>query len=141
MITYRTDCVPDIATARALYAACSLGVRRPIDDDARFGAMLAHANITVTAWHGATLVGIARSLSDFGFTTYLADLAVHAWDLAASGGRALDLPDELLAHVENLVRSIPEEQLRSGPFGPAVEPPPGASETDRLMAYLGRTRA
>lgn len=71
----------------------------------------------------------------------IADLAVHAWDLAASGGRALDLPDELLAHVENLVRSIPEEQLRSGPFGPAVEPPPGASETDRLMAYLGRTRA
>lgn len=77
MIVYRTDHVPDIATARALYAACSLGARRPIDDDARFGAMLANANLTVTAWHDATLVGIARSLSDFGFTTYLADLAVH----------------------------------------------------------------
>lgn len=77
MITYRTDIVPDIATARALYADCSLGARRPIDDDARFGAMLAHANLTVTAWDGETLVGISRSLSDFGFTTYLADLAVR----------------------------------------------------------------
>jgi predicted N-acetyltransferase YhbS len=77
MITYRTDVVPDLATARALYADCSLGARRPIGDDARFGAMLAHANLTVTAWDGDTLVGISRSLSDFGFTTYLADLAVR----------------------------------------------------------------
>jgi predicted N-acetyltransferase YhbS len=77
MIDYRNDCVPDIATARALYADCSLGARRPIDDDARFSAMLTQANLTVTAWDGAQLVGIARSLSDFGFTTYLADLAVR----------------------------------------------------------------
>jgi GNAT superfamily N-acetyltransferase len=77
MIDYRDDCVPDLATARALYAGCSLGARRPIDDDARFSAMLTHANLTVTAWDGAQLIGIARSLSDFGFTTYLADLAVR----------------------------------------------------------------
>jgi len=77
MIDYRNDCVPDIATARALYADCSLGARRPIDDDARFSAMLTQANLTITAWDGAQLVGIARSLSDFGFTTYLADLAVR----------------------------------------------------------------
>lgn len=77
MIDYRDDCVPDLATARALYADCSLGARRPIDDDARFSAMLTHANLTVTAWDGAQLVGISRSLSDFGFTTYLADLAVR----------------------------------------------------------------
>ncbi|UXI67470.1 GNAT family N-acetyltransferase [Tahibacter amnicola] len=76
MITYRTDCVPDIATARALYRSCSLGARRPIDDDARFGAMLANANLTVTAWDGDQLVGISRSMTDYGFTTYLADLAV-----------------------------------------------------------------
>jgi GNAT superfamily N-acetyltransferase len=77
MIDYCDDCVPDLATARALYADCSLGARRPIGDDARFGAMLSKANLTVTAWDGAQLVGIARSLSDFGFTTYLADLAVR----------------------------------------------------------------
>lgn len=77
MIDYRDDVIPDLATARALYADCSLGARRPIADDARFGAMLANANLTITAWDGAVLVGIARSLSDFGWTTYLADLAVR----------------------------------------------------------------
>lgn len=103
MITYRTDCVPDIATARALYAACSLGVRRPIDDDARFGAMLAHANITVTAWHEATLVGIARSLSDFGFTTYLADLAVHDAHQRHGIGRELVRQTQLAAPLAKIV--------------------------------------
>lgn len=77
MIDYRDDLIPDLATARALYADCSLGARRPIADDARFGAMLANANLTITAWDGEVLVGIARSLSDFGWTTYLADLAVR----------------------------------------------------------------
>jgi ribosomal protein S18 acetylase RimI-like enzyme len=77
MIDYRDDVIPDLATARALYASCSLGARRPIGDDARFCAMLANANLTITAWDGDQLVGIARSLSDFGWTTYLADLAVH----------------------------------------------------------------
>ncbi|HVJ61851.1 MAG TPA: GNAT family N-acetyltransferase [Tahibacter sp.] len=77
MIEYRADAPLDLATARELYAACSLGERRPILDDARFAAMLAHANLTITAWDGAQLVGISRSLTDFGWTTYLADLAVR----------------------------------------------------------------
>lgn len=89
MITYRDDHVPDLATARALYADCSLGARRPIADDARFGAMLAHANLTITAWDGELLVGIARGLSDFGFTTYLADLAVRDTYQRRGIGRAL----------------------------------------------------
>ncbi len=38
--------------------------------------MLKHANLTVTAWHGERLVGIARSLTDFSYVAYLADLAV-----------------------------------------------------------------
>lgn len=77
MIDYRLGEVPDLAAARDLYADCSLGARRPIGDDSRFGAMLSHANLIVTAWDGERLVGLARSLSDFGFTTYLADLAVR----------------------------------------------------------------
>lgn len=77
MIDYRTNVALGIDTARELYAACSLGERRPIDDDARLAAMLAHANLTITAWEGAQLVGISRSLSDYGWATYLADLAVR----------------------------------------------------------------
>ena len=53
------------------------GERRPIDDREVFGQMLAYANLVVTAWDGALLVGIARTLTDFGYVAYLADLAVR----------------------------------------------------------------
>lgn len=77
MITYRDDLRPAVDAARALYRASTLGDRRPIDDDARFGQMLAHANLIVTAWDDQQLVGISRALSDFSYATYLSDLAVH----------------------------------------------------------------
>jgi len=60
-----------------LYRASTLGERRPIDDRERMAAMLYNANLVVTAWDGALLVGIARSLSDFSYATYLSDLAVR----------------------------------------------------------------
>ena len=108
MIDYRDDCVPDLATARALYADCSLGARRPIDDDARFSAMLTHANLTVTAWDGAQLVGIARSLSDFGFTTYLADLAVRDTYQRRGIGRELIRRTQLAApHAKIVLLAAP----------------------------------
>jgi GNAT superfamily N-acetyltransferase len=78
MITYRDDVRPDLAAARELYRASTLGERRPIDDDARFAAMLANANLTITAWDSDLLVGISRCVTDFVWTTYLADLAVRA---------------------------------------------------------------
>jgi len=40
--------------------------------------MLANASLTVSAWHDGRLVGIARSLTDFTYVAYLADLAVDA---------------------------------------------------------------
>jgi GNAT superfamily N-acetyltransferase len=55
-----------------------LGERRPIDDRARFAAMLEHANLIITAWDSDALVGISRCVTDFSWTTYPADLAVHA---------------------------------------------------------------
>lgn len=39
--------------------------------------MLANADITITAWDGPLMVGIARSVSDFAYATYLSDLAVR----------------------------------------------------------------
>jgi ribosomal protein S18 acetylase RimI-like enzyme len=60
-----------------VFRASTLGARRPVDDRARMQAMLEHANLVVTAWDGPRLVGLARSLSDFTFCTYLSDLAVH----------------------------------------------------------------
>lgn len=77
MIVYRNDHRPDIEQARELYRASTLAERRPVDDDARFAAMLANANLTVTAWDGELLVGISRAFTDFSWATYLSDLAVR----------------------------------------------------------------
>jgi predicted N-acetyltransferase YhbS len=67
----------DLEQATELYKASTLGERRPIDDPAIVRAMLEHANLVVTAWDGELLVGISRTLTDFLYVGYLADLAVR----------------------------------------------------------------
>lgn len=52
------------------------GINRPVRDTERLRKMLAHANLTVTAWDGDALVGVARALTDFCWCCYLSDLAV-----------------------------------------------------------------
>ena len=54
----------------------TLGERRPLDDSKCIAAMLRHADLLCTAWHGPTLVGVARSVTDFEYCCYLSDLAV-----------------------------------------------------------------
>ena len=51
--------------------------------------MIAEANLVVTAWDGELLVGIARSLSDFSYATYLSDLAVRESHQRLGIGREL----------------------------------------------------
>jgi predicted N-acetyltransferase YhbS len=40
-------------------------------------SMLDNANLTITAWDGDKLVGIARALTDFSYCCFLSDLAVE----------------------------------------------------------------
>jgi ribosomal protein S18 acetylase RimI-like enzyme len=54
----------------------SLAERRPIDDAECISSMLKNANLLVSAWVGAQLVGVARSVTDFSYCCYLSDLAV-----------------------------------------------------------------
>jgi predicted N-acetyltransferase YhbS len=77
MIAYRTTRDLDLDQVIELYRASTLGERRPVDDRERMRAMLAHANLIVTAWDGDLLVGVSRAFSDFAYVTYLADLAVR----------------------------------------------------------------
>ncbi|MBK9166283.1 MAG: GNAT family N-acetyltransferase [Bryobacterales bacterium] len=89
MITYRVGGPLDLDEVTELYRASTLGERRPVDEAVRMEAMLRHANLTVTAWEGPLLVGIARSLSDFLYVTYLADLAVRLSHQRQGIGREL----------------------------------------------------
>jgi GNAT superfamily N-acetyltransferase len=75
-ISYRYGNDLDLDQVIDLYRRSTLGARRPVDDRAAMQAMIEHANLVVTAWHGETMVGIARSLTDFVYTCYLSDLAV-----------------------------------------------------------------
>ncbi|MBC8001327.1 MAG: GNAT family N-acetyltransferase [Opitutaceae bacterium] len=89
MITYRKGNDLDLDAVIDLYRASTLGERRPVDDRNRMAAMLRHANLTVTAWDGELLVGIARSVSDFSYCTYLSDLAVRLSHQRQGIGRQL----------------------------------------------------
>jgi GNAT superfamily N-acetyltransferase len=60
-----------------LLSKSTLGERRPIDDRECMEGMVKNSNLMVTAWHDETLVGIARSITDFYYACYLSDLAVR----------------------------------------------------------------
>ena len=77
-ITYKLNASLDLDAAIQLYVASTLGERRPVADREAMAAMLQHANLTISAWDGDRLVGLSRSLTDFAYCCYLADLAVHA---------------------------------------------------------------
>ena len=76
MITYATDRPLTTEQFIDLLRRSTLGERRPIDDAAAIAGMLRHADLLVTAWDGDTVVGVARSVTDFTYCCYLSDLAV-----------------------------------------------------------------
>jgi len=76
MIDYRDNASITALQAIDLYNRSTLCERRPVHNIQTFEAMLKNANLTITAWDGEKLVGISRSLTDFAYVAYLADLAV-----------------------------------------------------------------
>ncbi|MDX2284602.1 MAG: GNAT family N-acetyltransferase [Bacteroidia bacterium] len=74
-IQYLRDVRPGIAELSALFQAA--GLSRPVAEPERIARMLENASLIFTARDGGRLAGIARSMSDFAFCTYLSDLAVH----------------------------------------------------------------
>ena len=77
IITYRTGGELDLDRVIELYRASTLGERRPVDRIDIMKDMMDNADLVITAWDGDKLVGISRSLTDFSYAAYLADLAVH----------------------------------------------------------------
>jgi GNAT superfamily N-acetyltransferase len=88
-IRYQSGGALELDAVIELYRASTLGERRPVEDRPRMETMVRQANLVITAWEGALLVGIARSLSDFAFCTYLSDLAVRRSHQRLGIGREL----------------------------------------------------
>jgi ribosomal protein S18 acetylase RimI-like enzyme len=77
MISYQLE--PELSAAEyiELLQDNSLGGRRPIEDEERIEHMLRKASIIATARENGKLLGLARSLSDLVYVSYLSDLAVR----------------------------------------------------------------
>jgi ribosomal protein S18 acetylase RimI-like enzyme len=88
-ISYRQGNELDLDQTIALYRSSTLGERRPVDNRACMAEMLRRANLVISAWDGERLVGIARTLTDFCYVAYLADLAVDQAYQRRGIGRSL----------------------------------------------------
>ncbi len=75
-IAYKRDVALTLDQFTALYKTSTLAERRPADKPEIMRQMMEHADLTITAWDGEQLIGISRTLTDFGYVAYLADLAV-----------------------------------------------------------------
>jgi GNAT superfamily N-acetyltransferase len=74
MIKYRDNkLLKPVEVARVFEAS---GISRPTKDIPRIAQMFANANIVISAWDGARLVGVSRALTDYSYCCYLSDLAV-----------------------------------------------------------------
>ncbi|MEO6671598.1 MAG: GNAT family N-acetyltransferase [Ferruginibacter sp.] len=86
-ITYRFDIIPTAEQIIDLYN--SSGLPRPTNDAARIKAMFENSNLVVTAWDNEVLVAVSRCITDWVWSTYLADLAVHPGYKKAGIGKKL----------------------------------------------------
>lgn len=75
------------------------GIQRPTTDLPRLQCMIDNANLTVTAWDGERLVGVARALTDYVWCCYVSDLTVDKAYQHQGIGR------ELLRQVQSQIES------------------------------------
>ncbi len=102
-IAFQKEDTLDPGEFRDLLVDSTLGERRPVKDPKRLEMMVRHANLIVTARARGLLVGVARSLTDYAYCTYLSDLAVRK-DFQKQGiGRELIRQTKLLTPQAKLI--------------------------------------
>ena len=92
-ITYKFDIVPTPDQIIKLYDQS--GLPRPTADKDRIKIMFENSNLIVTAWDNSTLVGVSRSITDWAWSCYLADLAVDPnYKKSGIGKKLIELTKE-----------------------------------------------
>jgi uncharacterized protein (TIGR03086 family) len=66
------------------------------------------------------------------------DLLVHGWDLARATGLDEAMEPADVERLDAAAQAFGDNMRGPGAFGDAVEPPPGADQQQRVLAYLGR---
>ena len=107
-IIYKTDAVPTAEKVIALYDKA--GLPRPTKDPERIRKMYENSNVIVTAWDNDQLIGVARSITDWVWCCYLADLAVDpGCQKGGIGKRLIELTKEKVGERSMiLLLSVPE---------------------------------
>ena len=92
-IIYKCDVVPTAQQIIELYNNAQLP--RPTNNPPRIKAMFENSDLVVTAWDGDRLVGVARTITDWVWCSYLADLAVSpGYKRSGIGKKLIDLTRE-----------------------------------------------
>ena len=107
-INYKINAPIETAQIIELYRNC--GLPRPIDDEQRITEMFANSNLVISAWNDDELIGISRSITDFVWSCYLADLAVRKkFQKYGIGRKLVELTKEQLGEKSMiLLLSVPD---------------------------------
>lgn len=112
----------------------TLGERRPINDHNCMEGMIAQATLLVSAWHDDTLVGIARSMTDYHYACYLSDLAVcQAYQQQGIG-------KTLLERTEHQLESTCKLILLAAPDANDYYPKLGFENNPRCWVYSSTSK-
>jgi predicted N-acetyltransferase YhbS len=74
-IQYKFDITP--ATEQIIELYNNAGLPRPTTDKTRIKKIYENSNLIVTAWDNNKLAGVSRSITDWAWSCYLADLAIR----------------------------------------------------------------
>jgi predicted N-acetyltransferase YhbS len=122
-ITYKFDIAPSAEQIIELYD--NAGLPRPTSDKARIKKMYENSNLIITAWDNEKLVGVSRSITDWAWSCYLADLAVRQdYQKLKIGKTLIDLTKEKVGEQTMVL-------LLSVPSAMEYYPKVGFSKEDR----------
>jgi predicted N-acetyltransferase YhbS len=107
-ITYQKNVIPAVEQIIELYN--SAGLPRPTNDPDRMKKIFENSGLVITAWDDDKLVGICRTITDWVWCSYLADLAVYPiYRGAGIGKKLIELTKETLGEQSMvLLISVPE---------------------------------
>lgn len=107
-IIYKTDLIPRATQIIKLYNDAELP--RPTDNPDRIDKMFKHSGLVVTAWFADELVGVCRTITDWCWSSYLADLAVCPKHQKSGIGKELiSITKEILSEQSMiLLLSVPD---------------------------------
>lgn len=107
-IIYNVEKSLDVSEFVEVLKNSTLAERRPVKDEQRISSMCNNANLIVTARLNGKLVGVARSITDFVYCTYLSDLAVDVeYQKQGIGKRLIEETKKITPQAKLILLSAP----------------------------------